>query len=297
MPTLTPHRIHTRASAGRASRGRTRLLGGLVAVAVLVAALPMLLVEGVLNGPPVMNGSARGTALVMLVVALPVLVFALASRRTFEVHRWALQVGALGYVTYNAMLFVYATPFNALFFAYVALWSLTLWALVSSLLDPWPHLQVGDRLPARSIAGFLLTVAALNALAWIARVAPDLRHSPPGFLDGTGLTTNPIYAQDLAVWLPAVTIVAVLLWQRRPAGVQLAGAALVFWLIEAVGVAVDQLAGHRAAPGSDVATLAGSVMFLVLAALVVVPLVLWWRSTPGGDAAAKRVPPGAHQRS
>jgi formate hydrogenlyase subunit 3/multisubunit Na+/H+ antiporter MnhD subunit len=74
--------------------------------------------------------------------------------------------------------------------------------------------------------------------------------------------------------------VAVLLWQRRPSGVFLAGAGLVFWVIEAIGVAIDQRFGHRADPGSDVAALASVVLFVVLAGAALVPLVLWLRVVP-----------------
>jgi len=259
---------------------RTRRLCAAVAALVAVAAVPTFFVEGVLNGTPVMNGSPRGTALTMFALALPVLAVGLVTSSRGSVWGRASLIGALGYLTYNATLLVYATPFNELFLAYVALLGLSLWSLVSALLDPRPLLAPDSRLPARGIAAFILTVVALNALAWLRFVVPDLGEDPPGFLDGTGLTTNPIYVQDLAVWLPALAMVAVLLWQRRPSGVFLAGAGLVFWEIEAIGVAVDQWFGHRADPGSDVATLAGVVLFVVLAAATLVPLVLWLRAVP-----------------
>lgn len=258
---------------------RTQHLCAAVAALVLVAAVPTFFVDGILNGTPVMNGSARGTALTMFALALPVLVIGRFTSARGSVRGRAALIGALGYLTYNATLLVYATPFNELFLAYVALLGLSLWTLVSALLDPLPFLLPG-RLPARGIAVFILTVVVLNALAWLRFVVPDLGEDPPGFLEGTGLTTNPIYAQDLAVWLPALTIVAVLLWQRRPAGIFLAGAGLVFWMIEAIGVAVDQWFGHRADPASDVATLGGVVLFVVLAAATVVPLALWLRAVP-----------------
>jgi len=268
-----------RRSAEGVSR-RTRSLCAALAVLVVVAAVPTFFVDGILNGTPVMNGSARGTALTMFALALPVLAVGLATSTRGSVWGRAALIGALAYLTYNATLLVYATPFNELFLAYVALLGLSLWSLVSALLDPLPLLAPDSRLPARGIAAFILTVVALNALAWLRFVLPDLGEDPPGFLDGTGLTTNPIYVQDLAVWLPALAIVAVLLWQRRPPGVFLAGAGLVFWLIEAIGVAVDQWFGHRADPASDVATLAGVALFVVLAAATLVPLVLWLRAVP-----------------
>jgi hypothetical protein len=268
-----------RRSAEGVSR-RTGRLCAAVAAVVIVAAVPTFFVEGILNGTPVMNGSARGTALTMFTLALPVLAIGLvtSTRGSFRGH--AGLVGALAYLTYNATLLVYATPFNQLFLGYVALLGLSLWSLVSALLDPRPLSAASSRLPARGIAAFILTVVALNALAWLRVVVPDLGENPPGFLDGTGLTTNPIYVQDLGVWLPALAIVAVLLWQRRPSGVFLAGAGLVFWMIEAIGVAVDQWFGHRADPTSDVATLGGAALFVVLAAATLVPLSLWLYAVP-----------------
>ena len=264
---------------------RTRFLCASVAVLVVVAAVPTFVVDGILNGTPVMNGSARGTALVMFALALPVLVLGMvASGRGSPLGSAAL-LGALAYLTYNATLLVYATPFNELFLAYVALLGLSFWSMVSALLDPRPPFRP-DTLPARGIAAFILVVVALNALAWLRLVVPDLGEDPPGFLTGTGLTTNPIHVQDLAFWLPAMAIVAVLLWQRRPPGVFLAGPGLVFWVIESVGVAVDQWFGHRADPGSDVAPSAGVVLFAVLAAATAVPLILWLRAVAG------RTPPG-----
>jgi hypothetical protein len=259
---------------------RTRLLSASVAVLVVVAAVPTFVVDGILNGPPVMNGSARGTALVMVALALPVLVLGMVTSARGTPLGAAALLGALAYLTYNATLLVYATPFNELFLAYVALLGLSFWSMVSALLDPRPPL-LADALPARGIATFILVVVVLNALAWLRLVVPDLGEDPPGFLAGTGLTTNPIHVQDLAFWLPAMAVVAVLLWQRRPSGVFLAGPGLVFWFIESVGVAVDQWFGHRADPGSDVATSAGVVLFAVLAAATAVPLALWLRAVAG----------------
>lgn len=271
-------------TVGRCASGvsaRTRRVTTALAPLVVVAAVPTFFVDGILNGTPVMNGSARGTALTMFAVALPVLAVGLVTSTRGSVRGRAALIGALGYLTYNATLLVYATPFNELFLAYVALLGLSLWSMVSAMLDPPPLLAPSNRLPAHGIAAFILTVVALNALAWLRVVVPALGEDPPSFLEGTGLTTNPIYVQDLAVWLPAMAIVAVLLWQRRPSGVFLAGAGLVFWLIESIGVAVDQWFGHRADPASEVATLGGVVLFVVLAAATLVPLVLWLRAVPG----------------
>src|SRR4051794_3468485 len=104
----------TTGSTSTVSRRTRRLCGGLCIV-VLVAGLPTFAVDGVLRGPPVMNGSARGTALTMLTLALTMLVGGLMTSGHGSVRGRAMLIGAIAYVTYNAMLFVYATPFNELF--------------------------------------------------------------------------------------------------------------------------------------------------------------------------------------
>ena len=259
---------------------RTTVLCLMLAPAVVAATVPTVLADGLLRGPAVMNGSVRGTALVVLVVALPGVLLALRAAGEGSVRAHAVLVGALAYLTYNAMLFAYATPFNELYLAYIVLLALSLWTLVSAFVDPLPRIDPGPRFPVRGVSAFLLTVAVLNAAAWLRVDVPALHQDPPGSLAGTGLTTNPIHVQDLAVWIPAITIVAVQLWRRRPSGMFLAGAALVFWEIEAVGVAVDQWFGHRAAPTSDVATLGGAGLFVAMAALTLLPLTLWLRAAP-----------------
>lgn len=163
---------------------RTRRLCAALAALVVVAAVPTFFVDGVLNGTPVMNGSARGTALTMFALALPVLAVGLVTSTRGSVWGRAALIGALGYLTYNATLLVYATPFNELFLAYVALLGLSLWSPFSALLDPLPLLAPGNRLPARGIAAFILTVVALNALAWLRFVVPDLGEDRPASWTG-----------------------------------------------------------------------------------------------------------------
>ena len=143
---------------------RTQRLCVAVAALVVVAAVPTFFVEGILNGTPVMNGSARGTALTMFALALPVLAVGLVTSTQGSMWGRAALIGALCYLTYNATLLVYATPFNELFLAYVVLLGLSLWSLVSALLDSRP-LPARTASCPRGIAAFILTVVALDALA------------------------------------------------------------------------------------------------------------------------------------
>lgn len=252
----------------------TWLSAALAAIAA-VASAATLLVPGVLRGTPVMNGSARGTALVALLVAVPLLVAVLPAARRGSARATVTLVGAVGYLLYNAVLFLLATPFNDLFLLYVAMFGLAAWSAITVLhrVDVAAFAaRFGPRLPARALAAYLGTIAALNALAWLAQVVPATFESgEPRFLVGTGLTTSPVYVQDLSFWIPLMAVAAVWLWRRRPWGYLLAGALLTMGVVEAVSVAVDQALGHAADPASPVAS---AVVVPVFAALALVELVL-----------------------
>lgn len=244
-----------------------RLLSALAVVATVAAGLTFWLPD-ILTGPAVMNGSARGTALVVLVIGVPALVVSMRPAARGSVRALAIGMGAVTYLCYNAVMFAFATPFNRLFLLYVAMLGLSVWALVGLVLHTDPSTIRTDRLPARPVAIYIWVVVALNALVWLRTIVPALfAERPTEILDGTGVATNAVFVQDLAIWLPGMAVIAVLLWRRRRWGVLLAGAGLVFWFIEAVGVAVDQWFGSRADPSSDVASMSVVPAFVVLATI------------------------------
>ncbi len=233
--------------------------------------------EGLLLGPSVMNGSARGTGLVVIAVAVPVLLVAVRTTSRGSLRALLIWVGALGYLLYNAVMFVFATPYNRAFLLYVLMLSLCLWALVSVLVAVdlrGVADRTSSRLPARGLAAFVWVVVVLNTLAWLGGITPALLGDAPGDMTaGMGVATNPVYVQDLAVWLPLATVGAWWLWHRRVWGTVVTGSLLTLWVIESVGIAVDQWFGHRADPGSDLAS--GSVVLPFLVAAVVTAVALW----------------------
>lgn len=262
------------------------LSASLAAVSAIAAALT-LLAPGVLRGVPVMNGSARGTALVVLVVALPILVVSMirVSLGAFRpVISW---LGAAGFLQYNAVMFLIATPFNSVFPLYVAMFALGFWTLVVLLraIDVESfRTRFRSDLTAKLLAAYVGSVAVLNAVAWLAGVIPGLFSDSPAFLKGTGLTTMPTYVQDLAFWLPLAAVSAVLLWRRQAWGYLLVGALLVQLFIESISVAVDQWMGSTADPASNVASASAAPIFGVVAVIGLVPLIVYFRSLKTSDA-------------
>ena len=257
---------------------------GLTAVSTAAAAFTFF-APGVLNGTPVMNGSARGTALVALVIAIPVLILSMVLAGRGDARAVIGWLGAAGFLQYNAVLFLLATPWNSLFLLYVAMFSLGFWTLVLLLraIDvPAFANRFSRRLPTRALAAYLLVIAVLNAVAWLSDVIPGLFTRSPAFLDGTGLTTNPIYVQDLSFWIPLMTVSAILLWRRAAWGLVLAGGMFVYFFIEAVSVAVDQWMGGTADPTSSVASVTFTPIFGAVAMIGLVPLFFYlWNLNRG----------------
>lgn len=249
---------------------------------------------GLLHGPAAMQGSARGTALVLLVVAVPVLVISVwraGQGSGVALLTWG---GALLYVVYNAVLLLFLTPFNSAFLTYVAMLGCALWS-VGYLLTVRELWVVGESLATgprvRVVAAYLAVVVVLNAAAWLARVVPALDDPyPTPMLAGTGVPTNAIYVQDLAVWLPLLTVAAVACWHRRAWGLLVTGAMLVMLTLEGIGVATDQWFGSRADPTSPAASMTMVPAFAALAVVIGTVLALYLRNVDqrrwGGDHAS-----------
>jgi hypothetical protein len=272
--------VLTGATRSLATSAKARWLGAHVyvlslALAVIAAAASALtfFVPGILLGPAVSNGSARGTALVILVLAIPVLLLAIWLERRGSWRAVFVWLGALFYLVYNAFLFLFLTPFNSLFLLYIAFQSLALFSTLALVraVDPGRTTNSMRRLPAKGLAIFVWTIVVLNTMAWLQEVLPAMvAENPASFLDGLGVATNAIYVQDLAFWLPLMTVAAWWMWHRLPLGILLTGSWLAFGAMESFGIAVDQWFGHRADPLSPHAS---DSVIPMMAALAIVNLI------------------------
>jgi hypothetical protein len=264
-----------------------------LAVVTFAAVVAALLLREALRGPAVSVGNMQGTALVLLGVTLPVLVASmvlLARGVTVALIFW---LGALGSIAYQSVLFLFGVPFNAYFFLYVAMLSLSIWSLVA-LAPRIPFTavagQIGAHAPVRVVAGYLLINAALFLLLWLKATVPAvLSAEPPAFLEGTGMTTGPVQIIDFAFTLPLMTLAAALLLRRQPWGYVLTGALLVMLAIETASIGVDQWFGHAADPASPAASAEMTPVFAVLTVIGVGVLALFLRTGSPADTRAETV--------
>lgn len=285
MAAITSRELIARRQPQARTRGWERAafaVSGLLAAVSAVAAGATFFVPNVLRGTAVMNGSARGTALVMLVAGEPLLLAAMYLSSRGSLRARVAWLGLAGYFAYNGVMFVLGTPLNQLYLLYEAVLGLSFWTAVLVLRS----IDLGElgrafsvSFPRRAIAAYVLAIVTLNTFLWLSGAVPAvLSTTTAKVLDGTGLTTVPTYDQDLAFWLPLIGVGAIWMWRRVELGRLIVGAALVMWVVEGVGVAADQWMGGATDPSSTVASAAMTPVFAALALIGLVPLYFYMRS-------------------
>lgn len=213
---------------------------------------------------PMGIGNMRGTALTVLVLAVPLLLFSLVLSGRGSLRAQFVWLGTLGYIAYNAVLFCFAPRFNSFFLLFAALLALSFWGLVTLLraLD-LPRIRAATvGVPVRSIAVYLLVSAGLFALLWLEAIVPaTLTNSVPEVLEEAGLNQNPIWVLDFAFTFPLMVMGSVWLWRREAWGMVIGGMMTLTLTIETAGIAVDQIFGHLHDPSASIAAVPVMVVF------------------------------------
>ena len=254
-----------------------RLSTALAIVNALAGAVSVL-APGVFRDSAAYAGNARGTFVVILLVALPALVAAMRFSARGSLRAGFVWLASVGYLLYNAALASFSLRFNPLFLLYVASLSLGVASLAAVLrcLDAGLLARrISPRVPVHAIASYLLVTAVAFALLWLRDVVPAmLSGGVPHSIRGTSLSTNVVEVIDLAFTLPLTAAAGLWLWRGRTWGVLLSGTMLVFLTLESISVATDQYFGHLADPSQPTGAIA---LFAVLAVVGAVPTVAFLR--------------------
>jgi hypothetical protein len=274
------------------------VLSGLLLVASTVACVSALAMPDLIHGPAVMVGSMRGTAGVMLVLAIPMLLIAMGTMGEGRLPAAVGWIAGLVFLTYQAWMFLFAVPFNGLFLVYVAMLAFGFWAILALLsrLAPARLVAAPPRMPVRLLAGWMVASSAAFYALWLRNVVPaSFDSDAPAFLDGTGMVTATNYVLDMAFFLPLTLVAAVALWRRTAWGVVVGGAMLVVLVLESIAIAVDQWVGAAADPQSPIASAAMTPVFAAVAVIGAVMVGLWYRGATGAPERTGRAgsPTGA----
>lgn len=216
------------------------------------AALAGLVLTGLYVDAPNWAQQARGTDLATLFLAVPVLAIGLwTATRGSSAGRLAVVAGLL-YLVYNYAIFAFAVAMNPLTAVHIAIFGLSLWSLVLAGRAAVEGAEsVTGRLNRRAAGGLLIGVGAMFGLLWLGQIATASTTGilPPDLVKA-GISANPIYALDLAFFLPLCALAGIGLLRRNSAAafafsmliwVALMGAGVVggFLLMAAAG---DQIA-------------------------------------------------------
>jgi hypothetical protein len=239
------------------------------------AALAGLVLTGLYVDAPNWAQQARGTDLATLFLAVPVLAIGLrTSTRGSSAGRLAVVAGLL-YLVYNYAIFAFAVALNPLTVVHIAIFGLSLWSLVlAGRATVEGSYGVAERLNRRAAGGLLIGVAAMFGLLWLGQIATAITTGvlPPDLVKA-GISSNPVYALDLAFFLPLCALAGIGLLLRNTAAafafpmliwVALMGAGVVG------GFVLMAAAGDQIAVPVVVAIGGLSVAASILAAVVVV---------------------------
>ena len=221
----------------------------------------------------------QGNDFITLLVGLPLLAVSTWLALRDSLRGRLLLTGTLGFFLYTYMSMSMLAAYNSLFLVYVALFGLSLYAFILSMMsidvDSLPQ-HFSARLPRGWIAGLLIAIASFLFLAWMGRIVPPLLQNRIPALENT--TTLVIQAMDLVLIIPLATLSGALLLRRSPWGYLLASVAVMKGLTMSLAVSAMAINMNlRGVPDSPMIL----VPFLILTLLTLVIAVLLLKNVDG----------------
>jgi hypothetical protein len=177
-----------------------------------------------------MPAALRGQDLLTL-LTVPVLVWAAARARRGSVQAHLLWLGLTFYYLYTYVMYAFS-PFTDVFLTYVAIMGLAGYGLLDGLVR-LDVAAIDDALrdaPRRATGWFLVLVAGLFTVIWLAMIVPAI----PGGLPEARMTydiASAVHILDLAFVLPLLGATGVLLLRGRAAGPALAAVLLTLKVV------------------------------------------------------------------
>ena len=232
-----------------------RRLSWLLLPLIAGAAGAGLLLPGLYRDHLLVASGWRGNDLVTLVLAVPLLAWALASSRRGSPVGTLLWLGLLLYACYDYAFYLFGAAYNPLFLVYVAVVGLSGsalgWGLAGLDVSGLPERR-GRGLRAGAIAVYLALVAIGLGGAHLAMAVSALRTGrPPAVVIATGHPTNVVAALDLLFVVAPSLVAARWLLRREARGVTLAAVLCVKGAVYLAALTAATVAASRAGAPVD----------------------------------------------
>jgi hypothetical protein len=159
-----------------------------------------------------------------------------------SLRAYLLWVGVLTFTVYNYVIYTFSIPFGPLFLLWVAVFGLSLFALIGGV-TAIDHKKVKGAFTCNRTttvaAWFLIITAILFYFLWLSEDIPALLTgaTPKSVID-MDLPTNPVHILDLGFFLPAVSITGVMLLKKKPLAYTLTPGGLVFLVLTGVPILI-----------------------------------------------------------
>lgn len=198
------------------------ILSIIITVLLIIVSAGGLFVDGLYQDNPWVTTQLQGNDLVTLIVAVPLLVAGMYFTKRGSDRGLLIWMAMLGYTLYGYGFYLFGATFNDVFLVYVALFSLSIFALVAGLirLDAAAIAkQFKTSTPIRWICGYMMLVAVFLGILWTAQSVGFIASGTlPQVIVDSGHPTSIVFALDLALLVPCMVLGAVWLWQRKPWG-------------------------------------------------------------------------------
>jgi hypothetical protein len=212
--------------------------------------------------------------LVTLVLGLPLLVISFWMALRGSLRGRLLLTGTLGFILYTYISMCFGAAYNTLFLVYVALFSLSLYAFILSMMSFDLNTLLAHfskKLPRGWIAGLLFFAAAFLAFAWLGRIAATFTPGTVPALDN--VTSMFIQAMDLSLIVPLCVLAGILLLRHSAWGYLLASVGMLKFVT--MGTAVSLMGFNMARMGVTVSVVELAVFpTITLVNLVMVVILL-----------------------
>jgi hypothetical protein len=179
-----------------------------------------------------------GNDAVTLFVVVPAMVWSMVKSKKGSGRAQLIWMGLLGYFIYNYAFYLFGAVLNKFFLLYVALFSLSVYALILSLmrLDLTEVAEkFSERTPVKWISIFLLFISLPLAMVELGMVMDFM-------LTGkTPAVPSLIFALDLSIVVPNTAVAAILIWKRKPWGFMLTAMMLVKAFTYGLGLSISTI--------------------------------------------------------
>lgn len=202
----------------------TYVLSAIIIIMAAAESVGGLFITGLYLDNPTIKTAWRANDIVTLLVVVPLFTACMIYSKSGSERACLCWMGLLAYTIYNYAFYLFGAVFNSFFLLYVALFSLSIYALVLGLSTIDFKTMVknfSDKTPVKWISIFLLFISL--PLVFV-EAGQCLNYVLTGTVPNAPVL---IFALDLSIVVPNTALAAILLWKHKPWGYVLGAMMLV----------------------------------------------------------------------